>query len=716
MDSEARATTAAVGDTRPDRPSEAWWDRVVRLYQANNFEIDPLECNGEDIAREAESLACDTVIVDAGGGIATFYPTRIEWLAPNRYLPEGRDFFGETVVACKRRGLRVFARNDFGRMALHAFHAHPDWALRGRDGKAIQVYDVVFTCPTSELFREIACQAFAEQIDRYDIDGIYINGLGGRCSCARCRGMFEAQTGLGFPETDDWDDLVYRRWIEWGYTVVDDLARVQYEGTKACGRDKAYFIDAAGYQEPGWIRGRAQDLVTHARHQDVVSTEAFNDRAVPYHRQLGGIVARWVRRIGDRLGKRGWMFVSSFPGHAWPNMNQPAAEYESWASAVYLNGCSVLTPLYGHLNNGDDRRIAEPAARLYAFARDHEAALNDAKPVTPVGVVWSRRTLDHYGRGEPMDRYYNRFMAACTALLQEHVPYTVLSDLDLDAGELDGIETVVLPNHACVSDGALRTLERHVDGGGALVCTFESLTRDEWGQRRDEPGLRRWGIETDHEAIAFPERWHGANWHSYLAIADADDPLLDGLSDLGLLPFRGGRLPVSGAAGRAPSPLFHVPPSPAQPPEKGWIKQVSLEPMVVRSAGGRVVHFPFELFELFHRFRLPDHRRLIGNAVRSVTSMPLEVEAPTSVEVSLLRREVEGRLTYLIGLVNHTAALVGSDRLAAGPIALHLPGVRAERVCRSREPDDLRFEATSRGMRIDLAGLLTYDLITVTAA
>ncbi|MFW6032705.1 MAG: hypothetical protein ACOCTI_04960 [Phycisphaeraceae bacterium] len=692
-------------DAAPARP---WWTKTVRIYQPNNFEIDPQTTTGETIADECTRLDCNVIIVDAGGGIRTFYPTAIEELGPNPYLAPGQDFFGDMTAACKQRGIRVLARNDFGRMNVRTYEAHPDWALRSPDGATDQAYDAVATCPTSDLFLRISGDAFREQIENYDIDGIYINALGGRCWCERCRGLFEKETGHAAPTEADWNDPVWHAWIEFGYRVVDRLAKAQYEAVKAVDPGQLYFIDSAGYQEPGWITGRAQDLVTQAEHQDVASTESFNNRSAPYVRQLGGIVGRFIRRCGDRLGKPGWQFVSSFPGHAWPCSNQPPEEYEAWASAAYLSGCSVVTPFYGHLDE-DDLRVVAPARRVYGFAREHKRLLNQAQPIVPVAVVWSRRTLDHYGQADPMGRYYHRFMAACRALLQEQIPFTVIPDEDLEAGRLDGIDTLVAPNLACVSDTGIDQLERFVAAGGAVVADYDSLGYDMHGRLRESDPIERFGIARDHTAARFPDDWHLARQHSYLLMQDLAHPLFAGFENVTVLPYRGSHLPSHYLGEAGPAPMTWAPPAQAQPPEMGWIRERTDTPMVLFGGGGRFVYFPFELFELAWRYNLPDHRRLIGNAVRMVTVLPVYASAPTSVELTLARAGND----LLIGLVNHTPSLLGTSELPVTDLEIALPGCEASEAVRLHESGGVETRQTGDGLQLRIDRLARFDLIRI---
>jgi hypothetical protein len=684
-----------------------WWQRVNRVYQANAFENDMEEIHGGEIAKEAETLKCNAVIVDAGGGISTFYPTSIKHLARNPFLQPGRDFLGEIVAGCKERGIRIFARNDFGHLSVETAKEHPEWALRNWSGELHQVYDVVSTCPTSEMFLRISVEAFKEQIEKYDIDGIYINGLGGRCCCDRCKKLFEEQTRLTFPENEDWEDPVYHAWIEWGYKVVDELAKAQYEGVKSVDPEKVYFIDAAGIQDHGWIQRRKQDFASAASFQDMVSTESFNDLAIPYPRFLAPIVSRFVRPIAVHEKKPGYVFVSSFPGHSWPNSNQPVEEFRAWGASVYLNGLSLIVPFYGHLNQ-DDLRVVRPAAEVFGFADEHADLLTGAETITPVAVVWSRRTLDHYGKEDPVGRYYKRFFAVCTALLHEHIPFCILPDSYIESGDLAGIKVLVLPNTACMSSGAIRNIESFVQNGGSILATFETSLYDEIGESRTDFGLSSLGVQRSGQVRQFSEGWHAMYYHSYMRITDTQSRLLAGFEDVNILPFKGSLIPVKTTDQKARIPLTFIPESPAQPPEKGWIREFSDMPIAVIGGDGKTIYFPCEVGEMLARFGLPDHRRLIGNAVRMLSPLPISTTAPSTVEITLLRKGDK----HLVGLVNHTSSVTRSELIPIRNFSVMLRGVSRSdvRACRGT---GLSATTDGENTTIEIEEVGAYDLIVL---
>jgi hypothetical protein len=677
---------------------------LLRIYQPNSFETDPLEIDGAGIAAEAEELHCNAVIIDAGGGISTFYPTQIEYLAKNPYLQEGRDFFGETAAACKAKDIKVFARNDFGHLGMAILREHPEWALHNWNGEIHQVYDVARTCPLSEMYLEISIDAFREQINNYNIDGIYINGMGGRCCCPRCKSKFTKDTGIAFPKKQDWNDINYRKWFEWGYTITDKIAESQFKGIKSINKNVLYFIDAAGIQSHRWIHNNAQDFTSSAVFQDFISTEAFNDIAARYTPFLGSIVGKWLYSVGRNEKKPAFLFVSSFPGHSWPNSNAPTEEFLSWCAASYLNGISLITPWYGHLNN-DDLRNKDAAKNVFSFAEEREAVIKNTELLSPAAVVWSRRTLDHYGRSRPAERYLNRFFAVCSALIQEHVPFQILSDNYLEQDIPSDIETLVLPNTACLSDTALQNIESFIKKGGKLIATYETSLYDELGNPRKDFGLSILGV-SKKSIRPFPEPWDSSKYHSYMKMKDTAHFLFDGIEKTNILPFKGNLIEIVRQSTDITVPLAWIPPAPSQPPEKGWLAEYSLYPCALISEGEQIIYFPFEIGEMLFRNKLPEHRRLIGNAVKGITNIPYETNAPNSVEINVLKKDS----TLLLAFINHTSSLLRSEMLPVRDIMVRLKGIRCSD-CYAAQGSAFRLQTDKDDLLITIEELKNYEVL-----
>jgi hypothetical protein len=295
-----------------------------------------------------------------------------------------------------------------------------------------------------------------------------------------------------------------------------------------------------------------------------------------------------------------------------------------------------------------------------------------------VGVLWTQRNTDFYGKDEVEDRVTLPYRGMVNALLRARIPYLPVhaDHVDRDTGLLD---LLVLPNVGALSDKQCEAIRRFVERGGGLVATGESTLYDEWGDRRgdfalsDLFGARATGAHHGSAGAADPS-WETWAKHSYLRLSPerrelVDGPLtgneppvegerhpaLSGFEDTDLLPFAG-RIEVVNADPSAEALLSFVPPFPIFPPETAWMRHpTSGVPglLLNEAAGSRVAYSPADLDRCFGRDGQPDHARLLASLVRWAArdSFPLRVEGPGLIDCHLY--EQPGRLVlHLVNLTN----------------------------------------------------------------
>ena len=95
----------------------------------------------------------------------------------------------------------------------------------------------------------------------------------------------------------------------------------------------------------------------------------------------------------------------------------------------------------------------------------------------------------------------------------------------------------------------------------------------------------------------------------------------------------------------------------------------------VLPGGSRVVYFAADIDRTAGRDRLPDHLRLIENAVRWTLQekLPLQVEGPGFIDVSVFRQENGHRIVHLNNLSAADLSHLMQRRLPVYGITLKLP-------------------------------------------
>src|SRR6478672_3380634 len=80
---------------RAQQPARWWMDEPIRFLQTNLRDAD----SGIDPKRLVEQVAAyrANVFLCNMGGIVAEYPTQVEFHYPSKYLPPGRDLFGDVL-------------------------------------------------------------------------------------------------------------------------------------------------------------------------------------------------------------------------------------------------------------------------------------------------------------------------------------------------------------------------------------------------------------------------------------------------------------------------------------------------------------------------------------------------------------------------------------------------------------------------------------------
>lgn len=175
-----------------DPSTQPWQHFVRRVGQTNMTEHDPAVMDVEAWADFWHSAKADIVFISVTG-ILAFYPSKVPFHKHGKYLND-RDFLGECVAAAKKRGMRVVARMSPDLNWGEALEAHPEWAMRNKDGSVQHNTEeprLFKTCMFSSYMDDYIPAIIHEVNSLYDVDCFYANGwppLGSlpECYCGVC--------------------------------------------------------------------------------------------------------------------------------------------------------------------------------------------------------------------------------------------------------------------------------------------------------------------------------------------------------------------------------------------------------------------------------------------------------------------------------------------------------------------------------------------------
>jgi hypothetical protein len=682
--------------------NKPWYLRTYRWGQTNITEIDPVQYDIAWWRDYWKRTAVQGVIVNAGG-IVAYYPSKFPLQYRAQFL-NGRDLYGELTEAAHRDGLVVMARMDSNRAAEDFYEAHPDWFARMADGAPYRSADKYIACVNSAYYDEYLPGVLREIVERSHPEGFTDNSWAGMgrasiCYCDNCQRKFRERTSQAIPRRANWDDPTYREWIMWNYQRRTELWEFNNHVTQDAGGGDCIWsgmnsgsvsAEASSFRDLKEICQRAHIvMLDHQARTDATGFQQNGDTGKRVHSLVG-----WYKLAAESMamyenGRTNFRLAA-----------KPAAEARMWMIAGIAGG---IAPWWHHVGAyQEDRRAYATAEPVMKWHQVNEAFLTDRRPVASVGLLWSQRNCDFYGRDNAADLVDAPYDGFVQALVRARIPYLPVHADDLDR-ESAGLAVLILPNVGGLSDGQCAAIRRFVERGGSLISTGESTLYNEWGDARPDFALAdllrahaggskpvRGSANTYLRLLPeFRARVYGPKNGKEPAPVGERHPALSGFDETDVIPFGGTLQPLKVDDG-AIVPLTFVPEFPVFPPETAWMRvpDSGIPGLVVsQTAGGaRIAYLAADLDRRYQRELLPDHAHLLANLVRWAAkgSIPLSVEGAGLVDCHLYQQP--GRL--ILHLVNLTSAGTWrspvDELIPIGPlqVRIKLPAAVAGRTAR----------------------------------
>jgi hypothetical protein len=703
--------TAAAGalavSARADS-TDPWYRRVLRWGQTNITERDPTRYDIRWWREYWKRTSIQGVIINAGG-IVAYYPSKFPLQHQAEFL-NGRDLYGELVAAAREDGLAVLARMDSNRTAEDFFHAHPRWFTRKENGDPYRAADKYITCINSPYYDEYLPDILKEIIGRSHPDGFTDNSWSGLprdsiCYCQNCARKFRDKTGKALPRARDWDDPVYRQWIEWNYQRRLEVWDLNNRTTRSAGGPNCLWIgmnsgsisaESHTFRDLKEICSRSEMvLLDHQARNDVTGFQQNGDAGKLVHGLLG-----WNKIAPESMAL--YQAASHSGGISFRVASKPAPEARMWMIEGIAGGIQLWWHHVGAYH--EDRRMYHTAEPLFRWHKEHERFLVNRKPVAAIGVVWSRRNTDYFGRDDAANLVDLPYRGFTEALIGARIPYVPVN-ADHIARDGSNFPALVLPNVGALSNEQCAAIRAFVEKGGALIATGATSLYDEWGDSRNDFALadlfgahapspdfgRSDAAKSFHTYLRLTPELRAKVWGPETgdepAISGQRHPVLRGFEETDILPFGGTLASVRLDAG-VTVPLTFVPPFPIYPPETAWMRQpkTDIAGLVLQTKGkARIAYMPADIDRRYARDNLADHARLLANVARWAVGdrLPLEVSGPGFIDCHLYHQE-QRLILHLVNLTNEAMWRAPMDELIpVGPIEvkLKLPeGVRGSSI------------------------------------
>jgi len=692
-----------------DPATMPWQQRIRRVGQSNMTEHDPAVMNVEEWADYWHSTQADIVFVSVTG-ILAFYPSKVKFHRHGKFL-NGRDFFGECTAAAKKRGMRVVARMSPDLNWGDALEAHPEWAMRHKDG-SVQFSGeeprLFKTCMFSSYMDDYVPAVMREINSLYDVDCFYTNGwppIGSlpECFCVNCSKLPTAGTPAYWGA---FNDRVLELWKRYDAIAKekkpDSFYFANLGGNVRCGPN----LDRLG-KEAAWFQADNQG-------------RTYNDSAI-WGCSLQG---RVCNAIMDGKFAANVTAAYSTGVVGWRNGSKNPAEADMWLNETSASG---MVPYYHFVGSeaglGEDRRWQKVGEDYFRWTARHDAHFAARRSIANIGVVMGQSTqLLYPGPATVRAREYmhETTQGIYDVLLRGRFAFDFVHEDRLEPERLGKYRALLLPNIAMLSDRQCGQIAEYVHSGGSIMASFETSMYDEGLNRRAQFGLADLlGIHKAGEVV-------GTNGNAYYGRIENLDaahqhPILEGFHDTNWIPGAQNRVPLK----PAPNPVLTVVPGFVRyPPELAYpaVSHTDEPAVVLRESGSsRIAYFPGDIERTYWLTGHGDLLRLLQNTIRWITHDERVVNVEGDGFIEMFAWETEpGYAVHLLNYTNpdaHHGWLQTTFPLGAQAVTMKLPtGVKAKSVELLKSGRSVALAQEGQSLRFTVPRVEDYEVAAITVA
>jgi hypothetical protein len=411
------------------------------LIQGIGSQFDP-----EEFAATLEKARVDSITCFARchhGWI--YYDTKIN---PERRHPHlVTNLLKAQIEACHARAIRVPIYTTV-QWDHYTASRHPDWLTMDEKGCIVGTppfeagfyRELCLNSPYVETFLKPHVQEILETLPT---DGLFLDIVRPlACACRHCREKMEAE---GMEPSDA------RARRQFGLLTVNRFKQDMTRFVRQFNAECSIFYNA------GHVGTRHRPVASAYTHFELESLPSGGWGYLHFP-----LAMRYARTLGlDCLGMTGKFHTSWGDFHSFKN--EAALQYECFRMLALGAQCSIGDQL--HPLGRIDRHVYELVESVYSQVEKKEPWCRKARPVTEIGVLTPEEFHGAEIGGLPPA------LMGITRMLEESAHQFDIVD---SASDLARFKVVVLPDAIPVSAELADKLQAYLDGGGALLASFEA--------------------------------------------------------------------------------------------------------------------------------------------------------------------------------------------------------------------------------------------------
>ncbi len=628
-------------------------------------------------------------------------------------VQERKDILGKISESYESLGIYPVVYFNVHWLAESLTKLYPDWQQQDRNGDRIQsAYGSGgYSCINSS-FREYAFSTI-RNLAKYSIKGIFLDGPFFRvegCYCKACKMSFLSNYGYDLPD-----------WEKANKTQRRDLFAFKRESI-------AFFMKEANKT----LKDISPDTMIYMNSPQLVPTKfcSRDNRLTVHHQDMllaeGGFLGDDLRRTPVwkpaataqllETQTNGKPYCVAIAGRLAPWSRYLLSPAETWlAHAMAVShGANTWYGIYN--DNNQDKRMST-VKEINQFLSENEKYYMNTKSMASIALVWSFATANEYQSSAEetdftagQDKLSNpekgdargSFMGWYDALSRSRILFDVIDDESIESGAFQRYELIILPNISVMSKRQAELIKKYIAQGGKVISTFDTSLYDVDGEKRDQPLLGEiFGIE---QAVSIR---HCKYDHIEI---NGDKDLSDGI-DQSHIPASslGMNVIPDGKSASIMNYREHQQSRYCELPER------TDYPFILnnRFGKGESLYFTGNIGKFYESYALPEYRKLIDNAVRSLVDVPLNIKTPYTLEsIHTAMRKQDRHI--ILHLVNYTGSMTRpiTEVIPISDIQIELELVeKIESVKALRINEQLTFHQNEERIYLNLPYLREYEVV-----
>ncbi len=585
------------------------------------------------------------------------------------HVPLGR--LEKDIAEYKKLGVRLLGVYP-PCLQAEAYETHPEWRRIATNTTEIPQIDMKkfphggMLCllgPYGDFMTDVLVEIVTQypDVSAFSFDGLHYGGV---CYCQHCRENYRKDAKAEIPNAN-MNDSAFRRYQHWADRKMEGMVQKMQSRLKAVNPNIALVTWSTNAGRFGHFLSiprnmpARMNLLFDAPDQEFWCDETNRGTTIVPAFANAYIWATTNHRIafsepyilshGNPYGR------DSFPPHEIQRRMMLALTYGATPSIAVAQPANLQKDLYDCMDEVQKRK----------------GWLTHKKPEPWGAIVMSDNTRNFYGRsaGEVEERYLSSVLGTFRMAVEEHLPFCVINDWNLNAADLSKFKVLVLPNTACLDDSQVGAIDEYVRQGGGLVASLDTSMFDEFGDARKDfalsgvlgvhfQGTPKQKDQKEEIDVNFAQGIGPDYWKKRKGIFDFRQEATSFLNQGKMITyvgphsvtFKGPAVSVKTEPGTSVVGHMRV---------KGD-SGAELPAIVTRPYGkGRVVYCAAGLDAAYYLYSYPYQRLLLKHAALWAGSAPppIAVEAPMCVHAQTMRQTKEGErlVVHLFNDINTSA-------------------------------------------------------------